>query len=563
MFQQVYDPVGGSLLLSALCAALPLLTMFILLGWFRVTPHRAALVSLLVCIGVALFGYGMPISTTLNTGIYGSAFSVLTVLWIIVNAIWLYNLTVKSGHFATLKDSFALISPDPRIQAILIAYNFGALMEALAGAGTPIAISGAMLLAIGMRPIKAAVLALVANTAPVAFGALAVPITTLAQVTGIPFEHLGAIVGHQTPLIAAFVPLILVWLTDSKRGLTQVWPAAVVAGVGFGLSQWASATFISVALADVIGALGSAFALILFLKVWRCPSPDSASDMDASSSTAEHSRGARDTAAPVHEAIPHSVGAYLPPGTVVRPTTGSMFQAYLPYILIIAIFSLAQMQVVKQWLSVGTFSFAWPGLSITNAAGAKVGTMFTLNSLSATGSLLLLSGILSAILLRIDARTAIVTYRETVYQLRWAIPTVLCVLAIAFIMNYSGQTVTLGVWLAQTGSAFAFLSPVIGWIGVAVTGSDNSANALFGALQVAAANATGLNPALLAAANASGGVLGKMISPQSLAVGAAAVGIIGQEGLIFRKVIGWSLLLLAVLSLLVYLQTNVLAWMVP
>ena len=240
-----------------------------------------------------------------------------------------------------------------------------------------------------------------------------------------------------------------------------------------------------------------------------------------------------------------------------------MWLAYSPYILIIVIFSLAQIPQVKQWLSAGTLMFPWPGLEIVSTSGKKVATNFTLNSLSATGSLLLLAGVISAWMLRVRASTAIATYGETVRQLRWAIPTVLCVLAIAFIMNYSGQTVTLGVWLAQAGPAFALLSPVIGWIGVAVTGSDNSANALFGALQVAAAHQTGLDPALLAAANASGGVLGKMISPQSLAVGAAAVGIIGQEGLIFRKVIGWSLGLLAAMSLLVFLQTGPLAWMLP
>jgi lactate permease len=533
MFQQVYDPVGGSLLYSSLFAALPLLTMFLLLGWFRVAPHLAALASLAVCVLVALFAYGMPLSATLNAGVYGAAFSMLTVLWIILNAIWLYNLTVKSGHFAILRDSFSLLSADPRIQAILIAYNFGALMEALAGAGTPIAISGAMLLAIGVRPIKAAVLALVANTAPVAFGALAVPITTLAQVSGIPFDTLGAIVGRQTPLIAAFVPLILVGLMDGRRGLAQVWPAAVVAGIGFGISQWVSASYISVALADVIGALGSAGALILFMKFWTPPQVDDIEGMD------------------------------VPATSALRPTPKAMWMAYLPYILIIIIFSLAQIPAIKQWLSVGTLSFPWPGLDILKADGSKVGTNFTLNSLSATGSLLLFAGVLSAWMLRVRPGTAITTYLETVHQLRWAIPTVLCVLAIAFIMNYSGQTVTLGVWLAQAGPAFAFLSPVIGWIGVAVTGSDNSANALFGALQVAAAHETGLNPALLAAANASGGVLGKMISPQSLAVGAAAVGIIGQEGLIFRKVIGYSLVLLAALSILVFLQTGPLAWMLP
>lgn len=533
MFQQVYDPVGGSLLFSSLFAALPLVTMFLLLGWLRVTPHIAALVSLVVCALVAIFAYGMPVATTLNAGFYGAAFSVLTVLWIILNAIWLYNLTVKSGHFAVLKDSFAMLSKDTRIQAIFIAFNFGALMEALAGAGTPIAISGAMLLAIGVRPIKAAVLALVANTAPVAFGALAVPITTLAQVTGLPFETLGAIVGRQTPIIAAFVPLILVGLMDGRRGLVQVWPAALVAGIAFGISQWFSATYVSVALADVAGALGSAGALILFLKFWAAPHVDDIDGMD------------------------------VPVSSNIRHTSKAMWLAYSPYILIIVIFSLAQIPQVKQWLSAGTLMFPWPGLEIVSTSGKKVATNFTLNSLSATGSLLLLAGVISAWMLRVRASTAIATYGETVRQLRWAIPTVLCVLAIAFIMNYSGQTVTLGVWLAQAGPAFAFLSPVIGWIGVAVTGSDNSANALFGALQVAAAHQTGLDPALLAAANASGGVLGKMISPQSLAVGAAAVGIIGQEGLIFRKVIGWSLGLLAAMSLLVFLQTGPLAWMLP
>ena len=533
MFQQVYDPVGGSLLFSSLFAALPLVTMFVLLGWLRLAPHLSALVSLSVCALVAVFAYGMPLATTLNAGLYGAAFSVLTVLWIILNAIWLYNLTVKSGHFAILKDSFAMLSPDPRIQAIVIAFSFGALIEALAGAGTPIAISGAMLLAIGLKPIKAAVLALVANTAPVAFGALAVPITTLAQVSGQSFHELGAIVGVQTPILAAFVPLILITLMDGRRGLVQVWPAAVVAGLGFGISQWLSATYISVELADVLGALGSAAALIVFMRIWT---PPTVTEID---------------------------GMEVQPASTIKHSRRNMWLAYLPYLLIIIIFSIAQIPTVKQWLSVGTLSFPWPGLEITNGQGAPVKTQFTLNSLSATGSLLLLAGLLTALLLRVRFNTAIKTYGETLHQLRWAIPTVLCVLAIAFIMNYSGQTVTLGVWLAQAGPAFAFLSPVIGWIGVAVTGSDNSANALFGALQVAAAHETGLNPALLAAANASGGVLGKMISPQSLAVGAAAVGIIGQEGVIFRKVIGISLVMLAALSVLVFLQTGPLAWMLP
>ncbi|WP_440534526.1 L-lactate permease [Variovorax sp. YR566] len=533
MYQQIYDPIGGSLLMSSALAALPLLTMFVLLGWLRVAPHVAALVSLTICVLVAVFAYRMPWGMTLNVGLYGAAFSVLTVLWIIVNAIWLYNLTVQSGHFAVLKDSFARISPDPRIQSIIVAYNFGALIEALAGSGTPIAISGAMLLAIGIRPMKAAVLALVANTAPVAFGALAVPIVTLAQVSGEPFGLLGAIVGRQTPILAAFVPLILVGLLDGKRGLRQTWPAAVVAGLAFGAAQWIAANHISVELADVFGALGSAGALMLFLCIWQPVQPGRIEDVEPS------------------------------PPTVARHDARTVWIAYAPYILIIAIFSLAQTRGAQQWLSAGTLRFPWPGVSIVNAAGKPVASVFTLNSLSATGTLLFLAGALSAMLLRVRPVAVIRTYGTTLKQLRWAIPTVLCVLALAFVMNYSGQTITLGRWMAQTGAAFAFLSPVIGWIGVAVTGSDNSSNALFGALQVAAAQETGIRAALLAAANASGGVLGKMISQQSLAVGAAAVGIVGQEGAIFRRVIGWSLLLLLTLSTLVYLQAGPLAWMLP
>jgi len=533
LYQQIYDPIGGSLLMSSALAALPLLVMFLMLGWLRIAPHIAALVSLAVCVLVAVFAYGMPWAATLNTGVYGAAFGVLTVLWIIVNAIWLYNMTVSSGHFAVLRDSFARISPDPRIQAIIIAFSFGALIEALAGSGTPIAISGAMLLGIGVRPMKAVVLALVANTAPVAFGALAVPIVTLAKVSGEPFGLLGAIVGRQTPLLAAFVPLILMFILDGRRGLRQVWPAAVVSGVAFALSQWIAANYISVELADVFGALGSAGALLLFLKVWT---PEPCGNIED-----------------VEPASPH----------VVRHGSGAVWTAYAPYVLIIVVFSLAQAGAIQQWLGLGTFRFAWPGLAIANASGAPVGTQFVLNALSATGTLLLFAGVLSAFLLRVGPGVAIGLYGATLKQLRWAIPTVLCVLALAFVMNYSGQTITLGRWMAQTGSAFAFLSPVIGWLGVAVTGSDNSSNALFGALQVAAAQETGLRPALLAAANASGGVLGKMISPQSLAVGAAAVGIIGQEGVIFRKTIGWSVLLLLALSVLVYLQTGLLAGMLP
>ena len=536
MFHQTYNPAYGSLLVSSLLAALPLASMFLMLGWLRISPHLSAVIALAIGGLVGGFIYGMPALTTLNVAAYGAVFGLLTVCWIIVNAIWLYNLTVQSGHFAILRDSFALVSDDPRIQAILIAFCFGALIEALAGAGTPVAIAGAMLVAIGVKPVKAATIALVADTAPVAFGALAVPITTLAQVTGISFEEIGKHVGRQTPVVAAIVPLVLIWIMDGKRGLRQIWPAAIVSGFAFAITQWLSASYFSIVLADVIAALVSAGAIVIFLKMWS-PVRLPAGAFENAVTTA-------------------------PVGVVLKHSRNELTTAYVPYALIVAIFAIAQFPVVQKILATGTLKFAWPGLAITAQDGTAISVVFTLNTLSAAGSLLLLSGILSAFALKVPLRASIDIYRRTLIQLRWAFPTVLGVMALAFVMNYSGQTTTLGRWLAGTGSGFAFLSPVIGWLGVAVTGSDNSANALFGALQAAAAHETGLSAALLAAANASGGVLGKMISPQSLAVGAAAVGIIGQEGLIFRKVIGWSIGLLAILAALVYLQsTPVLAWM--
>ncbi|EJL83504.1 L-lactate permease [Herbaspirillum sp. CF444] len=423
MFQQIYDPVNGSLFVSALCAMLPLLSMFVMLGWLKISPHISAVISLLICAVVAGFVYDMPWATVANVGVYGAVFSVLTVLWIIVNAIWLYNLTVRSGHFAVLRDSFALISDDPRIQAILIAFSFGALIEALAGAGTPVAIAGAMLIAIGLHPLKAAVIALVADTAPVAFGALAVPITTLAQVTGLPFEDLGHHVGRQTPVVAALVPLVLVWIMDGKRGLRQTWVAAIVAGVAFGAAQWISASHFSVVLADVVGALASAAAIVVLLKFWqpeKLPADAFQNDVTKKSE---------------HVAISHS--------------RRQLMLAYAPYLLIIAIFTVAQFGLVQTWLSTGTFKFAWPGLSITAQDGKAIGTMFTLNTLSAAGSLLLLAGVISAMTLKMSAGAALETYGKTLVQLRWAVPTVLCVMALAFIMNYSGQTATLdGGWLA-------------------------------------------------------------------------------------------------------------------
>jgi lactate permease len=536
VYQQVYDPVAHSLGLSAIFAAAPLTVMFIMLGVFKRSPQLSALVSLLACIAVATLVYGTPLGMAVNFGLYGAAFSLLTVIWIILNAIWIYNLTVASGHFAVLRESFAQFSDDTRIQAILVAFCFGALIEALAGAGTPIAIVSAMLVALGFDPMKAVVLALIGDTAPVAFGALAVPIYTLTQVTGLPFNELGSMVARQTSVMAVLLPFVLVYVVDGRRGLRECWPVALCAGLTFGVVQFATANYVSIPIADIFAVIASAGSVVLAVRLGG-PGARPAPKLRVSTAGAVQVRP-------------------------FAPDRREMLRAYTPYIFVVLVFSLAQWAPVTHMLAHGAVKFPWPGLHVVNAAGKAVNTTYNLNYASASGTLLLLCGVLTMLTLHVPVATAWRCFLDTLYQLRWAIPTVLCVLAVAFVMNWSGQSATLGRFLAGSGALFALISPVVGWVGVVVTGSDNSTNALFGALQVAAANATRLPPVLLAAANTSGGVLGKIISPQSLAVGAAAVGLIGREGDVFRRVLGWTLLLLAILCLLVFLQsTPVLSWM--
>ncbi len=571
VYRQVYDPLGNSLGVSSIVAALPLVTLFVLLGVLRMRAWLASVISLAVALIVAVAFYSMPVSDAVNSGLLGAAFGLFPIMWIVVNAIWVYNLTVEAGHFDVLRRSFASISDDQRIQAIIIAFCFGALLEALAGFGTPVAITSVMLIALGFRPLKAATVALVANTAPVAFGALAVPITTLAAVTKLPVGDLGAMVGRQTPVLAVFVPLALVFIVDGRRGLRQVWPAAVVCGVTFAVFQYLASNFWSIPLADIIASLTSALAVLAFTRVWHPAEGyiETSADEHARRDAAQSARGADDTG----EAYPARVAAES--DTMIRDTPADIFRAYAPYLIIIVVFVLAtrvpaitgeapiKPGAAGTGLESATRIYDWPGLHIISGSGKAVATAFKLNILSAAGTLLLISGLLTMIVLREGPGRALRAYGRTLAQLKFAILTVMAVLALAFVMNESGETQTLGLWLAGTGGLFALLSPILGWLGVAVTGSDTSSNSLFGGLQVTAALQAHLPPTLLAAANSSGGVLGKMISPQNLAIVAGAVGLQGREGEIFRRVILWSIAFLAFMCLLVYLQsTPVLSWMV-
>jgi len=585
MYEQIFDPVGDSLALSSLFAVLPLLTIFVLLGVLRMKAQWAALIALVVALVVAIVVYSMPIGMALSTAAEGATFGLFPIMWIVVNALWIYNMTVATGHFDVLRRSFGTVSSDQRIQAVIIAFCFGALLEALAGFGTPVAISAVMLIALGFPAMKAATVALVANTAPVAFGAIAVPITTLAELTGLPVSELGATVGRQTPILALFVPLVLVFLVDGRRGLRQTWLAAVVVGVVFAVGQFISSNYLSVELTDIVAALASAAALVLLLRVWQ-PSEVltaerlSEEEMQGQISTATSSAHAVETGSSRGQGRESSAGSHTATSSdsdaAGQQTDGShndasrdagsdVFKAYLPYLVIIVVFSVAQIGPVKTLLETGIIPFAWPGLDIVTPTGEPpAAATFEFNWLPAAGTLLLFSGLITMAALSLSPGRAVKAYGETLDQLKWAILTVAAVLALAYVMNFSGQTITIGQWIAGSGAFFAFLSPVLGWLGVAVTGSDTSSNALFGTLQVAAAKEAGLSEVLLASANSSGGVLGKMISPQNLAIAAAATGMAGKEGDLFRKVLGWSVGLLLIMCVLVYLQsTPVLSWMLP
>ncbi|MET7937145.1 L-lactate permease [Streptomyces sp. NPDC005322] len=579
MYLPDLSPVADSLALSSLVAALPLFTLFLLLGGVRLKAHWAGLASLAVAIVIAVAAYGMPTRLALLSASQGAAFGLFPIMWIVVTAIWIYQLTVVSGRFEDLRRAFGLISDDPRIQAMIIAFCFGGLLEALAGFGAPVAITGVMLMALGFAPMRAAITVLVANTAPVAFGAIAIPIITAGDLTKIPYTEIGAYVGRETPLLALFVPLLLSALVDGRRGMRQTWPAALVCGVVFALAQFISANYISVELTDIIASLAGLAALVLFLRVWQPQGGEqSRADLraEAQAERLASESGSGQTGAPRAGRGGGSSDTSAPVGTATRARpapqgaagSGSrVLMAFLPYLIVIAVFSMAKLWTpVKEFLTGTDLKVGWPGLDgqvLTAAGKASATTVYTFPWLSSPGTLLLLSGLIVAAVYRVGPAVTAREFAATVHKLRWALLTVASVLALAYVMNLSGQTITIGTWIAGTGAAFAFLSPTLGWLGTAVTGSDTSANALFATLQQTAANKAGLDPTLLVAANTSGGVVGKMISPQNLTIAATAVGLVGRESTLFRGAIKWSLLLLLALSVLVFLQSNVLAWMLP
>jgi lactate permease len=549
MYTQHVDPVAGSQGLSAIVALLPLVVLFLVLGRSGTKSHWATIAALGTALAVAIGPYGMPAGQALDAAVEGVAFGLFPIMWIVVNALWIFRMTERTGDFDALRGSFAGITADPRMQAVIIAFSFGALLEAVAGFGAPVAISSAVLLALGFEPVRAAAVALVANTAPVPFGAVGIPVVTLSAVTGLSQRDLAAMIGRQTPLIAIIVPFVVVYIVDGRRGLRETWAGALVAGFAFAAGQFVSSNFLSVALTDVIASMASLGAVVAFLGV--------------------RGRTRRQREAAADRRAPLAGGTAGEPATSyahdARATGSGTIRAFAPYAIIVTVFALAQWAPLRGLLTARTEAFSWPGLNVVDANGtAPASQTFTVDWLVSGGTLLLLAGLLTMAVLRIPPRTALAAYGAVLSRLTWTILTVTTVLGLAYVMNLSGQTATLGSWLAGASAVLALLAPVIGWLGVAITGSDTASNALFGGPLAAAAAKAHLSPVLLAAANSSGGVLGKMFSPQHLAIAAAAAGLTGEEGRIFRSVMRWSLSLLVVLCALVWLQSKgILGWMVP
>jgi lactate permease len=539
---QTYSPVGG-IAVSALIAALPVVTLLGLLAFFHVRAHLAALAGLGMALAIAIFVYGMPAPLAGAAAIYGGAYGLFPIGWIILNAIFIYELSVGTGGFAVLQKQIAGLSGDHRIQALLIAFSFGAFLEGAAGFGTPVAITGALLIGLGFRPLEAAKLALIGNTAPVAFGALGTPLVTLAKITDLDLNLLSAMVGRQLPLFSLVVPFWLVIAQVGWRGMIAVWPACLVTGASFALSQFYVSNYIGPMLVDIISAAVSIVALVALTKVWQ--------PRDTVRSAAE--KPATGPAAPV------SVSAA---------------RAWLPWILLSVFVFLWGLPAIKAALN-GWFapSFQMPHLHQLVQRMPPVvpkpmleDAVFSFNFLSATGTALLLAGIVGGLCLGLTPGKIVVLYGRTLWRVRTSLLTIAVMLALGFTTRYSGTDTTMGLAIAATGAFYPFFSPIIGWLGVALTGSDTASNVLFGNLQKVTAQQLGLSPILMAASNSSGGVMGKMIDAQSIVVAAVVTG--GHKdspdaGAVLRAVFWHSVALALLVGVLVVLQSYLFPGIVP
>ena len=543
MIHAAYTPsttaVGSSLALTALLGLLPLVVFFILLGVFKVKTHVCAIISLAAALAAAIFAFGMPVDLALLSATQGAAFGLFPIVYIVIMAVWLYNLTEKTGRSEDVRRVFAAVGKgDMRVQALLIGFCFCGLMEGLAGFGAPVAISCAMLLALGVPAIKAALVTMVGNALNVCFGAMAIPVTTAAKLGNSSADAVGATQGRITPLFLCWIPVLLLGILDGKRGMKQAWPAALVAGVTMGLGHILAANFLSYELTAVFASLLSFASVTLLLRVWRPRTPEE----QMSEASSEKLSGSR------------------------------VALGLLPYWLVVVIFAVAKLWTagidVPKALESTDVTFGWPGLDgqLIDAKGQAVkATQFTFSWLSSPGTMLLLTGLIVAFVYGKSSSggkypfsfgKGMTTLWKTVVDLKLAILTIAVVMALAYVMNFSGQTVAIGTWLAAAGGAFAFLSPILGWVGTAVTGSATSAGALFANLQSTAGGKAGISTQLLLAANEIGGGIGKIVSPQNLAIAATAIKEPGSESTLLRKAAPYSIAFIALLGMIVVLASS-------
>ena len=530
---QAINPLDN-LFLSALVAAIPILFMFYALAIAKMKGYVAGLLTLAIAIGVAVFVYGMPAGLAIWSSVYGAIYGLFPIGWIVLTAVFLYQLTVKSGQFEIIKDSIAAITDDRRLQALLIAFGFGAFLEGAAGFGTPVAITAGMLVGLGFNPLYAAGLCIIANTAPVAFGGIGIPIITAGAVSGIDTMAISQMVGRQLPFLSVFVPFWLVFIMAGWKGAKEVMPAIIVSGVSFAVAQWFSANYLSPMLPDIISALVSIVCLVVFLRIWK----------------------------------PQNIWRFKdePPATleVKKHSFGAIAKAWSPFIVLTILIGDWGLKSVKALLD--TVTIAIPFNAINNliiADGSPVAVVYKFNYLSAAGTAILISAVITAFILKIRVGDFFKTFAETVKSLTLPLITIASVLAFAYVANWSGMTPTLGKAFTVTGAIFPLLAPILGWLGVFITGSDTSANALFGKMQAVAAADIGVDPVLTVAANASGGVAAKMISPQSIAVATAACNLVGKESDLFRFTVLHSLFFMSIVCVITYLQAYVFTWMIP
>jgi lactate permease len=533
---QVIDPFNN-IAISALVAVLPIMFIFWALIIKKMKGYKASLLAVLIALIIAITVYGMPVKLAVLSSIHGGLYGLFPISWIVITAVYLFNITVKSGQLEVIKHFMASITGDRRLQALLIAFSFGSFLEGMAGFGAPVAITAAMLVGLGFNPLYAAGICLIANTAPVAFGSIGIPITVASQVSGIPEMAISQMVGRTLPFLSLLLPLYLVILICGFKKSIEVLPAILVSGLSFALLQWFSSNYLSPMLPDVLAGIGSIVTLIILLKFWK------------------PKKEWRFNNEPVQTI-----------DTNVRYSAGQIIKAFSPFIILTVMVIGWGLQPVKDTLnSIGLIQFEIPGLHnvIQLSDGKLLPQIFKLNYLSAAGTAILISAIISLPLIGIAFKDGLKIFLATLNQLKFPIITVAAVLGFAFVLNNSGISNTMAKALANTGWWFPFFAPVLGWLGVFITGSDTSANALFGQLQFATATSIGVDPVVTVGANVSGGVVGKMISPQSIAIAAAAGNLVGKESDLFRFTVKHSFIMLFLICVLTLAQAYLFKWMIP